>query len=301
MINIKPMIVTGVPRSGTTWIGKIISLSKQYHYVPEFINPDGGIYRNMKPFKWFQFINSENFLKFKKYFDELLNFQYVQSSIRLDKSLIEKLLNTIHYYQKKYLGYPQALLKEPQSCFSSEFLCNRLDLNVIIIIRHPAAVVNSFKRVGWNVDFSPILEQSTLVKEHLSSYETLMKNNPKDDVVGNVSILYLIIMDVLTKFINRNPDWIIVKHEELCNDPINEFKKLYKKLGLAFTKKIEKKIYLSTHGKLITPDKNMTFMFTRDSKSLINSWKTQLKREEIKRIRNIVNPIYNNYYDNEEW
>ena len=299
-MEIKPLLIVGVPRSGTTWLGKMISLSDYYQYVPEFINPLTGIYQKEKPFEWFQYINNCNFGKFELYFNNLLNFKYKdERNIRIDKKLKEKATNYYYYYKKELKGFPLALLKDPLLSFSGRFIASKYNCTVIAIIRHPAAVVASFKRKNWNIDFTPILNQQILINDLLFDFEDVM-NKAKGDIVENVSLLWKIVNSVILDF-GKDNNWIIVRHEDLTINSKNEFNKLFKQIGIPFTKKIENKVFKSTHGLYVLPPNNDGHYLVRDGYNLVKNWKKELENDEIKKIKKITAPIWQSFYDETEW
>ena len=55
--------------------------------------------------------------------------------------------------------------------FSAEWLADRFDMNVVIVIRHPAAFVSSVKKLNWHHPMSHFLEQPALMREHLYPFE----------------------------------------------------------------------------------------------------------------------------------
>ena len=61
-------------------------------------------------------------------------------------------------------------MKAPLGVFSAGWLASTFDLDVVILIRHPAAVAHSYKRLQWRHPFSDFLRQPKLMEEHLSSF-----------------------------------------------------------------------------------------------------------------------------------
>jgi hypothetical protein len=64
-----------------------------------------------------------------------------------------------------------ALIKDPFAFFSSEWLAERFDMAVVVVIRHPAAFVSSIINLNWSHPFSHFLEQTLLLNERLVPFE----------------------------------------------------------------------------------------------------------------------------------
>ena len=72
-----PIFVTGAPRSGTTWVGKMLALSKKIGYIHEPFNTDHNIGRISKQFDYrFQYIEIDEKSKYEKLFIDLIDFKY---------------------------------------------------------------------------------------------------------------------------------------------------------------------------------------------------------------------------------
>jgi hypothetical protein len=95
---------------------------------------------------------------------------------------------------------------------------------------------------------------------------------------------------------------LVVRHEDLSQDPVNRYRELYGQLNLEFTKRVEKEILKSSspeNPSELSPKK--TFSVHLDSLANIKNWKKRLTAEEIKRIRDITAETGDFYYPGESW
>src|SRR6185369_11076039 len=69
------------------------------------------------------------------------------------------------------------LLKDPLALFSAEWLADRFNMDVVIMIRHPAAFVSSIKKLNWTHPFSHFLEQPLLMETVLSPFTAEIKEH----------------------------------------------------------------------------------------------------------------------------
>jgi hypothetical protein len=295
--EIRPLLVTGVPRSGTTWLGRMISASKYYFYVHEFINPVC-LFQKTQPFQKYHYIDEHNIHRYEPILQKLNSLTYKSEMEKnIIKHTVKETVQSFYSMKRRVLGYPKPLLKEPNACFSSDFLAQRYGWKVIILVRHPAAVAASFNRVEWPSDLDRILQQKTLIQKYFSEIP-LEKYR---DRLEKISLLWLMVMSVLTRFLEKNKDWILVRHEDLCRNPLGEFEKIFEKLNIFFSKKMKNKIISSTQSETVTPENKNPFHLKRNSRKLACAWQGQLTAEEIEKIKSIVRPVSDHYYSDQDW
>ena len=75
--NLAPILVTGAHRSGTTWVGKMLSSDACTAYISEPLNVlhRPGVFRAKVKY-WYQYICEENEDEYVPAFEELLEFDY---------------------------------------------------------------------------------------------------------------------------------------------------------------------------------------------------------------------------------
>ena len=56
--------------------------------------------------------------------------------------------------------------------FSAEWFARQMGFRVVVIVRHPLAVVSSRKRLGWRFDLDELLAQPLLLRDWLTPIET---------------------------------------------------------------------------------------------------------------------------------
>lgn len=196
----------------------------------------------------------------------------------------------------------RVLLKDPFAVFSTPWFAQRLNCKIVITVRHPAAFASSLKRLNWPFDFQDLLNQPLLMRDHLEPYREQMQSMKPDDVIGQAALLWKLIYRSVHMTQETNPDFIVVRHEDLSLDPIPGYRSLYQSLGLEFTSRVEKFILNSSSSenpKELTRKK--VHGFKLDSRANIDSWKKRMTTEETDRIREITQEIVPLYYSDAEW
>jgi hypothetical protein len=301
-----PILVTGAHRSGTTWAGKMLAADSETAYISEPLNVlhRPGVFR-AKVKHWYQYICNENEHEYLTAFHSLLDFDYYLldeiRSIRSRRDFLRMGRDFMVFYNALMHGQ-RALLKDPFAVFSVPWFANKLNCKVVVTIRHPAAFASSLQRLNWNFDFNDLLDQPLLMRDHLEKYRGEMSAIRAEDVIGQAALLWKMIYGVVYKFKEMNPEWLVVRHEDLSHDPVNRYRDLYASLGLDFTPRVEKIIMNSSSSENpgeLSP--KQTHSIKMDSLASVKNWKKRLPEDEINRIRKMTEGIAELYYAGEDW
>jgi hypothetical protein len=306
MSEMTPILVTGTHRSGTTWVGKMLAADAWTAYISEPLNVlhRPGVFRP-KVKHWYQYICEENEDEFLPAFHELLEFDYHLwdeiLSLRSRKDFLRMGRDFLIFYNGLMRGQ-RALLKDPFAVFSTPWFAKRLDCRVVITVRHPAAFASSLKRLNWTFDFQDLLDQPLLMRDHLDDCREEMKAARPDDVIGQASLLWKLIYRSVHATRESNPDFMIVRHEDLSRDPIPGYSALYAALGLAFTPRVEKTILNSSSSENPRElSRKKVHAIKLDSRANVDNCKKRLAADEIARVRKMTEEVSRLYYSDAEW
>ncbi len=314
MSDLRPILVTGTHRSGTTWVGKMLAADALTAYISEPLNVlhRPGVF-HAKVAHWYQYVCDENEHEYLPAFQELLEFDYHLwdeiRSLRSRKDFLRMGRDFLIFYNGLMRGQ-RALLKDPFAVFSTPWFAKKLNCKVVITVRHPAAFASSLKRLNWPFDFQDLLDQPLLMRDHLEPYRDQMQSIKSDDVIGQAALLWKVIYHSVHTTLRQaqdgarelNPNFIIVRHEDLSRDPIAGYRKLYKSLDLEFTPRVEKIILNSSSSenpKELSSKK--IYSVKLNSRTIVDIWKKRLSGEEIDRIRKMTEEISALYYSDVEW
>jgi hypothetical protein len=257
--------------------------------------------------RWYTYICPDNESEYLPAFGELLRYRYGTldeiRSIRSRKDLLRMGRDWGIFQTGKRLKQ-QPLIKDPFAVFSALWFAERLDSQVVICVRHPAACASSLKRLGWSFDFSDLLEQPLLMRDWLEPYreEMLSLQRLPEDVVGQSSLLWRMIYETALALIQKRPDFILVRHEDLSLDPLEGYRLLYEALGLPYTEKARQKILRSSSTENPAElSKKQVHSVNLDSRANLHNWKRRLSREEICRVRELAGDTADRVYPDLDW
>ena len=305
-INSSPILVTGTHRSGTTWIGKMLAADSSTAYISEPLNVfhRPGVFR-AKVDRWYQYICEENQAEYLPAFNELLEFDYhLWSEIRSLRSRRDflRMGRDFAIFYNGLMRGQRVLMKDPFAVFSTEWFAKCLKCKVVIAVRHPAGFVSSLKRLNWPFDFQDLLNQPLLMRDFLEPHRAQMEAAKTDDIIGQSALLWNLIYRSVHTTVERNPDFIAVRHEDLSLDPVNEYRKLYNSLGLDFTSRVEKIIRNSSSSdNPAEPSRKNIHAVKLDSRANMDNWKKRLTTDEIKRIRELTDEVSHLFYPDVAW
>jgi len=304
--KLPPILVTGAHRTGTTWVGKMLSANSQTAYISEPLNVwhRAGVLRACVK-HWYIFITDKNESAYLPAFNELLGFRYHLfdeiKSLHSSKDFF-RMGRDLEIFWRGRLMHQRPLLKDPFAVFSLPWFVERLNCQVVVTVRHPAAFASSLKRLNWPFDFSDLLDQPLLMQDYLEPYGKYMQAIKADDIIGQASLLWTMIYRVVYSVRQRIPFIQVVRHEDLSLDPVSGYRALYQSLGLDFTSRVEQTILNASSSENPTEvSRKKVHAVKLDSRANLDNWKRRLTSDEITRIRRVTEEVAHLYYPEVKW
>jgi len=229
----------------------------------------------------------------------------VRDEKKLDKIVklyrgMNNLLNLITHQKRILIKYPIGLLSA--DWFAQEYGCQ-----VIIIIRHPAAYVSSIKRLNWEMSLTSFATQkefmATLPLQLISEIHRQIEHHPNDDGYNleDAALSWKICHYVIHRYQQLYPEWLFIRHEDLCQDFIVGFDQLYSWLSLPFNEEIKNTMQQYCNSQDIVELGQNIHVLQRDSRAIPNLWRKNLNQDEVERIRDITIDVAKFFYDGLSW
>jgi Sulfotransferase domain len=235
----KPAILLiSYPRSGSSWIGKILSLSPDAAYLREPVNQS---YQNK--FKADPIIDPAS--------DETTLKWYTRFADRAFAGIpprnVPDVIDSVKDFSPLQRRSKTLLLKEVNP-LAADFFVRRYSPRVVLILRHPAAVADSFERIGW------------LDRTH-----------------EDFGYLYGTHLTQAMEASSRG--WcMVVFFEDLAIDPLNQYANLFSSLGLRLPAEFDRVVaeFCENQNYGSAP-----YEVRRLSRNEVNKWKTNLSQAQI--------------------
>ncbi len=320
MTNLPPILVSGAHRSGTTWVGKMLTASQQAAYISEPLNVlhRPGVLRIPTKY-WYTYICEENENDFLPAIQEMLDFRYHAwselAALRSRKDLLRMGRDGREFLWGR-LRRLRPLLKDPFALFSIPWFIQRLGCQVVVTVRHPAAFASSLKRLNWPFQFKDLLEQPLLMRDWLEPHREAIQlllsladeekmakaNGVSPDIIAQGALLWRICYTVVENYRDLFPQIQVVRHEDLSLDPDSGYRNLYQVLGLDYSEQAQRTILESSSADNPKEISSQNAFATRlDSRANLNNWKRRLSAEEIARVRNLTEDLAARYYPDFTW
>jgi len=287
----RPVLVTGSNRSGTTWVGRMLCLSHELAYVHEPFNP--GIwprwiaepvpYRNL-------YVCSENGGAYEgpvravldrrfPWRRQLRDIRSVRDAARLARDGIR--------HRFAHAASRPTLMKDPIAVFSAEWLADRFDMAVVMMIRGPVAFAGSVKRLSWKFDFGQWAHQPLLLRDHLGEFEAEIQQAAEapPDILTQAVLTWNATYAYVDRMRTAHPDWHVVSYEDLAAAPAAGFESLFHDLGLSFDKRAAAGVARHSDrrniGEVSPRDKGG---IRRDSRTALGTWQRRLTPDEVEEV-----------------
>jgi hypothetical protein len=304
----RPILVTGVHRSGTTWVGKILAESPRVAYISEPLNVwhRPGVLRAPTR-RWYTYICEDNQAEYLEPFLEMLAFDYHTEmevrSIKSGKDLLRMGRDWSTFWKgRRNLSLP--LVKDPFAVFSSEWFNSCLDCRVVVVVRHPAAVASSLMKLGWSFDFQDLLDQPLLMRDWLETFRDEMEQlrDASNNLIAQSCLLWRMVYQTIDRMRLKIPGLIVIRHEDFSLNPHARFEQLYRELNLEYTAEIQSAVTATSSRDNPKETSQRSIHSVRiDSQAIVKSWQRRLTREEIQQVRTLTAEVASLYYSSEDW
>ncbi len=302
----RPVLVTGAHRSGTTWVGRILSASGQVVLINEPLNRNHrpGVFQATVPF-WYLYLHPGNEEPYLKAFRRTLALRYDWwREIRALRSLrdLARMGRDGLRWAWGRLTRRRPLLKDPFALLSVPWFVERLGVQAVVLVRHPAAVVASWLRLGWVVHPRQLLEQPALLAQGLpeDAVAVLRAVAEQQDPLAWAAAMWRALYARVWAY-RAHPAIQVVRHEDLARAPTERFARLFAYLDLPFHAGARRALQRSTAGRHLHTDPRRPHATALNSRAVVHAWRHELTSAQIARVRALTRPVAAHFYTAAEW
>lgn len=304
----RPILVTGSHRSGTTWVGSLLELAGHVAHIHEPMNPVNRLsWLGAPPQRWFLHIDDTNADRYRAAFQRMLSLHPpLGEHLRTVRSARNMAANAREFAQvvRWRAGHAVPLVKDPIAFFSAEWLARTFDMQVVVLVRHPAAFAGSLKRNGWVFDFTNFTAQPRLIDMYLEPFadEIAAAAARRPDLIDQAILLWRCINSVVLGFRTEHPDWHILRYEDLAAEPVTGTRALYDATGLPWSARSDRRVRsLCSAENPAEVAVKRTRDVRRDSADAQWTWQHRLSAEETARVRSGTADIAQTLYSDDDW
>lgn len=260
-----PLVVLCLPRSGSSWVGEILGSSPDSLYLREPFSqsllragPTERVEREVKPLDLpptYRATVDDVARALPRFGPDIVrDRRQWRLAGRRRKRVVVKAVNPL------MLGW----------------LLDEIEPRVVYLVRHPAAVADSYHRLGWTEK----LLESRFGEETLRKYPGLGRCS--DSFWSRHGAMQAIMLhEALGEF--RNDERVrVVRYEDVCRDPSAVFRGLYDFAELPWTEAVEQRVAAYSNPQAVDAG---DFGVLRDSAYEMKKWKHRLSGEQIREVR----------------
>ncbi len=295
------IIVGGMPRTGTSWTGRVLGFAPGYTYYREPDNFDNveGIERYV-PYLYLP--SGGDHAPYRRHMDRALSGKIATPFTMRDAGgpLLSRLPPRWRGLGRRlpalYLRRPNTIVKLVHSSFALDWLQARYPAaRVVYLLRHPCGQFASVRRLGWQPKPHRLLWSDALVGDYLRPFEDLLRS--AETFWERAGALWGATNYVVHRQYARGTPRALLPFEWLCQDPAARFRLLFERLGLRWTADAEAFV---ADRPAETSDR--PFSLNRKSEEQIDKWRTEVSAEDAETCRRFAEPFGLPFYaDFDPW
>ncbi len=230
----RPILVTGLPRSGTTWLGKVLCEAPGAVYMHEPFNGGSGWSSFFPTPSNFLYIDAQKPSLFDLRIRRLteLAFPIADNPTQMERSAYNEIVRA----GRATDGPVRPVLKDPIALLAAEWLAVRHDCAVAMLLRHPTHVAQSLTRLGWAnrwLFLRFFTHQPDAVDRYLRADEFASLRMNEDMLPAERATIFVRgLLLVIRTLLEDHPDWAVVDHDDLVSDPSVAFRSLFDRFEL---------------------------------------------------------------------
>ena len=292
----RPVLIAGLPRSGTTWTMRVLGRAPGTIRIPEPDNEDGSpaaIHAKRRLGRYPCLIPGQVSTDYRNLWAWILSgapesWRSLQARRILSPGAATRIFDgsmDLTTWSAATLARsprpgpaPSApvVAKSIHAQLALDWIAHEFDVTTLVLLRHPANVLASWMETQLKDSRNSTLETRPDVRTRYTDRWGVAP--PGDEPVEKVSWRIGLLIAALEEAVSRHPEWHVRTHEELCADPVAAFRTLFADLGLEWSRTTEQ--YVIDND---TPGEG--FETRRVASELRDSWQTRLDADQVATLR----------------
>ena len=175
----------------------------------------------------------------------------------------------------------RVLVKTVYSPLALDWIDERFQPQVVVVLRNPLNVLASWAELGWG---GCALESNPRVRARFASPWNMPELGGDATPLQRIAWEVGLFTSALHAGADEHPQWTVVSHEDLCVDPRAKFQRLYEELGLTWSRKTD--AFLSERNRPGTG-----FAVFRVAEQQPDRWKERLSADQLREIWSVFSNV----------
>lgn len=306
------VLVVGVPRSGTTWVGRVLAATDETAYLGEPDNPTGFPFALLACRRLglghFPLLSPDREApEYERLWTYAFGLASVGSVDRARRAAAHRLLRRVPPERvraalrgvgpglpvrtSEWLAVPEEpvtltgnlVVKTINAPLAVEWIARRFRPRIAIVLRNPLSILSSWARLEWlGRPGDDMLDHvAPSVQEELARRLPIPGPPGEATVVARSAWMIGAFTCALQDAAARNPAWALVTHEELCEAPGTHYPALASSLGLEWGVGADRAL-----AEMNRPGEGMDPF--RVASELKDVWRSRLGTEQIEEARSVL-------------
>lgn len=265
-----PVLVTGVPRSGTTWLARLLADGARATLPGrEPMNPRGrqhALGGTLNRWTRVSDPTSRQALALRTAYWGLNPLAYSRFG---------------HRQWAGPLPWRRVIVKDPFALLSLPEVRRSTGADIVLVYRHPGAVLSSYRRMGWSVDLDEVqasLDQDPWpsgTRDRVLPVLAAAGTDEVSQVAAFWNALHLLALHDLPEHS------LVVAHSDVAGGGVVAARALFARLDLDFTDDAAAEMTRSGSGSQASHDLHQ---FDRNPADVAESWRRRLEPDEVARL-----------------
>ncbi len=262
-----PILVIGMGRSGTSWVGEILGRAPDAMYLREPVT------QSMLAAKQSQGV------PFNPEADELCA-RWGDRAFAATPSFPANIQQHPNQWRLRDRRQRRLVIKEVDPLLLPEYL-SRYRPRVVFLLRHPAGVALSASRLGLGPGYfrARILGKASLMQGPLRRWQAYLHSI--EDEWEREGARQGAVLRIACDCLQAAPEKTICFYEDLCADPVEVFEQICAFCELRWTDETRELVERRSRG----GDRSDPFGTSRDSASMAWAWRNELDGEALRSLR----------------
>ncbi len=292
------LVICGLHRSGTTYVGRLLSESRRFPVIHEPMNIHYGIKNVPIVYPYVETIDD----KYSEVFNNAANLKcsWNKDAESIENSDLKRLIyratggrsglrwDVLRLRKILHMQPEKICWKDPFASLATPYLIRHLNASVICMVRHPAAIHYSTNKQGWRFDIQNLMRQPDLISRYGNDIPDLHWELAKNHAAASIALLWKFMVRINTPLAQKEKKLLIVTHEQFCIKPIEMAKLICDHASIEFTPKMEKFVSIHSAGEKAESKNGDIHDFRRNSKALVDIWRGHLSSREEEMMKDIV-------------
>jgi hypothetical protein len=239
------ILVGGLARSGTTWFSQVIASAPgvQYIHEPDTLTNDPFAYIGTRGLRFEEPLQpGESIPGYELMWDVAFAGGWPDGRVgrvarrvafhpRIPRPIaIASSTALARVVRRRRPPTAHQVVKSVRMLLTIEWIADRYRPKVVVVWRSPLNVLGSFREQEMTTTAGSVVRRR---------FETTAAGPPPRDPDGNVFWTICARLGLLLEAAERHPDWLIVRHEEVAADPPAQFRDVFARLELPWSRDVD--------------------------------------------------------------